>query len=156
MITISEITKAFTQAATDIITMLGGPALIEGESYQHRHTQIENSVAIYIGLVGQIQGYLLIRVSEEIAKRIASLLMGGMPVEQLDDMTISALSELGNMIAGSSATNLSVMGIEVDITTPTMLQGTVQISHADIMPVSVPLTGGDLRIVLDLGLKVIS
>ena len=42
---------------------------------------------------------------------MASKMMMGMPVTALDDMSISAISELGNMIMGNAATILLNKGI---------------------------------------------
>lgn len=145
--------EPFVQSAIDIVAMICGQTLTQGEAYIHHHTEIENAVAVYLGIVGQLQGYVLIRFSEENAKVIASAMMG-MPVEVIDDMTVSALSELGNMIMGGASTNLAERDIVTDITTPTLLQGTVQIKQAGMTPVSIPLFNDSLRIVLDIALKV--
>ena len=71
-------------------------------------------------------------MSEETAKFVASTMMMGMPVESMDDMAQSAISELANMLTANSATNLSQMGIEVDISTPILTIGdgfTLKISN---------------------------
>ncbi len=47
----------------------------------------------------------------------------GMPVTELDDMAMSAISELGNMIMGNAATIFSTKGIVIDITPPTVCRG---------------------------------
>lgn len=145
--------KAFTQAAIDVIGMVCGQTLTRGEAYTHHHTQIENAVAVYLGITGQLQGYVLVRFSEENAKALASAMMCGMPVEAIDDMAVSALSELGNMIMGSASTNLAAEGIVTDITTPTLLKGTVQIMQAGMTPLSIPLANESMRVVLDVALR---
>lgn len=146
--------EPFVQSAIDIVAIICGQTLTQGEAYIHRHTEIGNAVAVYLGIVGQLQGYVLIRFSEENAKTIAGTMIG-MLIEAIDDMVISALSELGNMIMGGASTGLAVEGIITDITTPTLLQGTVQIKQAGMTPVSVPLFNDSLRIVLDIALKVV-
>lgn len=150
----NKYSEPFVQSAIDIVAMICGQILTQGEAYIYRHTEIENAVAVYLGIVGQLQGYVLIRFSEENAKTIAGTMMG-MPIEVIDDMVISALSELGNMIMGGASTGLAAEGIITDITTPTLLQGTVQIKQAGMMPVSVPLFNDSLRIVLDIALKAV-
>ena len=148
----NKYSEPFVRSAIDMVAMICGQTLTQGEAYIHHHTEIENAVAVYLGIVGRLQGYVLIRFSEENAKVIASTMMG-MPVEVIDDMAVSALSELGNMIMGSASTNLAAGGIMTDITTPTLLQGTVQIKQAGMTPVSIPLFNDSLRIVLDIALK---
>lgn len=146
-------TNAFTQSAIDTIAMITGESLAVGESYVHHHTEIENAVAVYLNLIGQLQGYVLIRFSIENAKTMASTMMMGMPIETIDDMAVSALSELGNMIMGGASTNLAASNIITDISTPTLIQGTVQLKQSDLDPVSIPLFNDNLRIVLDVALK---
>jgi len=76
------------------------------------------AVSIVIGIMGDIQGCVIYTVKTEAACNIASVMMTA-PLTQLDDMSISALAELGNMISGNVATLFSGRGIAVDITPPT-------------------------------------
>lgn len=46
-----------------------------------------------------------------------------MPVDTLDEMAKSAISELANMLTANSATTLSCMGRTVDISVPHSLKG---------------------------------
>ena len=66
-------------------------------------------------------------------------MMMGMPVENLDDMAISAISELGNMIMGTAATMLSENGVIIDITPPVVELGTVFMNMKSFQNVCVPL-----------------
>jgi chemotaxis protein CheX len=50
-------------------------------------------------------------------------MMMGMPVDELDEMSQSALSELANMLTASAATAFYNLGIHIDISTPTLLYG---------------------------------
>ena len=83
--------------------------LISNKIYTKNY--IENGVSISINLVGDIKGYIHLNFTEDSAKNIASALMMGMPIDEFDEMSISALSELGNMILGGTATNLSELGL---------------------------------------------
>ena len=57
------------------------------------------------------------------AKKMASTMMMGMPVEEFNEMAQSAISELVNMLTANVATNFSRDNINVDISTPTLIQG---------------------------------
>ena len=94
---------------------------------------------IMLGVTGEITGQVLIVMDEAVAKDIASRMMMGMPVAQIDDMAKSALSELGNMIMGNAATILSNNNILIDITPPTLITGSTNITSPDIMVLRVPL-----------------
>ena len=141
--------QALAQAAIETISMVCGQELAEGTSYSHKRTSIPNSIAVKLELSGDVVGYVLIRFSEDSAKRIASIMMMGMPIDELDDMSLSALSELGNMIMGGATVHLSEEGLSTDITTPVLLKGDVDVTNT----VSVPLYNDDLRVVLDISVR---
>ena len=82
-----------------------------------------NGVVIVLGLLGGIRGNVVYTMQTEDAKKIASTMMMGMPVEEFDEMAGSALSELTNMLTANAATLFCNLGITVEISTPTMLQG---------------------------------
>ena len=75
----------------------------------------------------------------ENAKIIASKMMFGMPIAELDEMACSALNELSNMIMGNTATVFSTQGKLIDITPPISVVGSNLQVKADIDPVAVPL-----------------
>ena len=52
---------------------------------------------------------------------VASAMMGE-PITELDDMSMSALGELANMITGNAATQLSAKGYECDISPPLIIE----------------------------------
>jgi len=76
-----------------------------------------------IGVTGRIKGQVCFELSEEIAKKIASSMMGGMPITELDYISMSAVSEMGNMIMGNASMILANKAINIDITPPSLLTG---------------------------------
>lgn len=84
---------------------------------------VDTGVVIILGIVGDVKGNVVYTLSVDSAKRIASTMMMGMPIEQFDDMAKSALQELTNMLTANAATFFSNIGITIDISTPTLLQG---------------------------------
>lgn len=84
---------------------------------------VDTGVIIILGIVGDVKGNVVYTLSVDSAKRIASTMMMGMPIEQFDDMAKSALQELTNMLTANAATFFSNIGITIDISTPTLLQG---------------------------------
>ncbi|MCI8508002.1 MAG: chemotaxis protein CheX [Lachnospiraceae bacterium] len=95
---------------------------------------------ITVGVVGQMKGQAVLAMDVESAKEIASKMMCGMPVAELDDMAASALNELSNMIMGNTATVFSTQGKLIDITPPIAMLGTDLKIKMDIQPICVPLT----------------
>ena len=50
-------------------------------------------------------------------------MMGGMAISELDEISKSAVSEMGNMIMGNASTIFAKKGISIDITPPSLLTG---------------------------------
>lgn len=116
------------------------------------HTQkcVEKGIAIAVDLIGDIKGHIFLRFTEEAAKQVASLLMMGMPVESLDEMSMSALSELGNMVSGGTATHLSESGVAADITTPSVIRDEIVL---ETQTVTIPLAGDDIQMTIDVSVE---
>lgn len=81
-------------------------------------------VLVIIGVIGDIKGNIIYGMSVETAKKIASVMMMGAPVDDFGEMPQSAVSELINMLTANAATQLSNGNISVDISTPTLIHGT--------------------------------
>ena len=82
-------------------------------------------------------------------------MMMGMPVTALDDMSISAISELGNMIMGNAATIFSTKGYVIDITPPSVCHGDMTITQSYTQNICVPIHSGD-EVALELNIAVIA
>jgi chemotaxis protein CheX len=80
-------------------------------------------IIINVGIVGDAKGNIVYITDIESGKKIASKMMMGFPVNELDDMAQSALSELTNMLTANASINLSNIGVNVNISTPTLLYG---------------------------------
>jgi chemotaxis protein CheX len=81
----------------------------------------DHQVWIQIGLTGEMSGDIVFGLSERVALRLISAMMGGFAITEIDDMGRSAISELGNMIGGNASTMLSNQGVQVDITPPRVM-----------------------------------
>ena len=95
----------------------------------------------------------MIAFEHNIACDIASKMIM-MPVTEMDDFAVSAISELGNMILGNAATIFSTQGIDIDITPPTIGKGTMSFSHSYSKNICIPLIyDGDKRIEINIAIK---
>jgi len=75
-----------------------------------------------IGFSGGVEGNLIYSFNPSTALRIVSKMMG-FEYESLDDLAMSAIGELGNMIAGALAMNLEKVGCRIVISPPTVVTG---------------------------------
>ena len=116
---------------------------------------LENpGILINIGVMGPLKGAILIGMSIDNAHQFASKMMMGMPVETLDEMSKSALSELGNMIMGNAATLLSNDGVSIDITPPSLMVGeNISLSSGSMRTISIPLMSEGDEITVDVSFK---
>ena len=99
----------------------------------------DTTYAIQVGVVGEMKGQVILAIKDANAKDIASRMMFGMPVTELDEMASSALNELSNMIMGNTATIFSTLGILIDITPPLAVYGSDLQLKSDIDGLKVPL-----------------
>lgn len=90
------------------------------------------------GLTGTIKGQILLVLEEEQAKSVASKMMGGMPVDAIDEMSSSALNELCNMIMGNTATLFSTQDILIDITPPISVFGSDITMSSKVSALKIP------------------
>lgn len=119
----AEYINPFITASTSIINQTTGLNIKPGSVYVKNTPYKGDNVLVMIGLTGQITGNVVISFEMAAACNIASAMMMGMPVPELDDISKSAISELCNMIMGNAAIVFSQNGVIVDITPPTLLIG---------------------------------
>lgn len=114
---------------------------------------MENTLVILIGITGEIRGQVMITFEHNIACDIASRMIM-QPVTEMDDLSRSAISELGNMILGNTATIFSTKGIGIDITPPTVGTGTMSFTTSVAQNISVPLEyDGTKKIEINIAVK---
>lgn len=113
----------FIEAVMSVLPQLGFENVVRtGLSMKTSKITI-SGVALTIGFVGEKKGNVVYVIDTEGAKKIASTMMMGMPVEEFDDMAKSAVSELSNMLSANASMNFSKIGINTDISIPAMMYG---------------------------------
>ncbi len=110
--------NAFIQGAQNILNTICAESPRLGKLFMKKYPYISEIVSISFDIFKDITGNVVFTMKPEVACFIASKMMYGMPVSALDDMSISAICELGNMISGNVATIFSKQGTMVDISTP--------------------------------------
>ena len=107
---------------------------------------LDNSYAIIIGITGEMRGQVMLHLSNEVACEIASK-MCMMPITQIDEISASAICELGNMIMGNAATLFFAKGVVTDITPPTLSHGSASFKTAQTKSLCVPMTYGGGKVI---------
>ncbi len=97
-----------------------------------------NEIAVILGVKGELKGQIVCSFSTDTAKGLVGIMMGGMQIEQLDDMGWSAVQEFGNWVAGTTATELSKVPCIIDVTPPIINEGDSRF-HSESPFITVPL-----------------
>lgn len=82
-----------------------------------------SELTVLIGISGKLEGNVLYGFSQESAKRIASKMIGQEIIE-LNELALSAIGEIANMITGNAATLLANLGAVCEITPPVIIEPT--------------------------------
>lgn len=135
-----EYINPFIEASQSVLKMMTGIEARLGKVYLKNSPYMGDNIIIIVGLTGKIRGQAVFCMSHKMAIGIASVMMGGMELNQLDEIAKSAIAELTNMILGNTATILENKGIGVEITPPSFVVGeNIQISSSKAKIVCVPL-----------------
>lgn len=129
----------FIESFASVMPQLGFSNVQKGRLVIKNQEIICSGVVIILGIVGMIKGNVVFCMDTEDAKKIASIMMMGMEVEELDELSKSALSELSNMLTANAATNFSNEGISIDISTPNLLYGdhiSIQMSSKQVLSIT--------------------
>lgn len=76
-----------------------------------------------IGINGDLKGNVLYEMSEETSLLVAAKMLGE-NISKLDEIALSAIGELANMITGNAATELSSYDYRCDLTPPVIIKPT--------------------------------
>lgn len=118
-----QLVNPFLEAVNIVLPMLGFQNIDQGQLKVGEGHLASKGVTVLIGLTQQVKGNVAYNMTEGAAKKIASTMMMGYPVEELDSMAQSAISEMINMITGNAATNFTQHKIIVDISPPSLVVG---------------------------------
>lgn len=134
----AEHINPFLIASTKILKDMCFVDVKIGKPYIKNTEFKDDTLVILIGITGEIRGQVMIAFPNAVACDIASKMIM-MPITAMDELSTSAICELGNMILGNTATVFSTKGIGIDITPPTLCLGNVSFSNNYTQNICVPL-----------------
>lgn len=146
--------RAFGQAAEQVLQEVLSETPTRGTpAFQMGPTIPLQAVNVQVGITGDLTGHVNFGMDDATARGIAGIMMME-EVAALDEMAISALSELANMISGNARTYLNQLCSFSDITPPSVLMGeSISGTWAHVRAMSVPLTLGAGTITLTVGIR---
>ncbi len=114
----AEFINPFFSASKDVLEQVCNISSTRSEIYAKNGLIKEKDLKITIGISGDIEGAISLNFDKVTALEIASRMMGGFEINELNEIATSAVSELCNMIAGKSGVNFAEMKKNIDITPP--------------------------------------
>lgn len=95
-----------------------------GKIYIRQNYFAVDDIVIIIGITGELKGQAIFSVNKIACEYIASLMMKQLSgVEDASGLSVSAIAELSNQISGDTIHLFSKLGIAINITPPTILEG---------------------------------
>jgi chemotaxis protein CheX len=135
-----EYINPFIEASQTVLKQVTNMDATLGKVFLRSSPYKGESILIIVGITGKMRGQAIFTMTKNVAFRIASAMMFGTEVTELNEISRSALSELTNMILGNTATILYNKGIGIEITPPSLLLGeNLQISQSKMKTICVPL-----------------
>lgn len=118
-----ELIKGLIKDVQDVFTTMVGV-----ESLTHLPTQVDvtsrfkNCLTSMVGLAGTYNGLVSVHIPWPLAISFTSLMLG-MEVTEIDDDVNDAMGEIANMVAGSFKQHLSKGGSDIQLSTPSVVNG---------------------------------
>ncbi|WP_371365793.1 CheY-P phosphatase CheX [Sporomusa rhizae] len=148
-----KLINPFLEAATTVLPQLGFREVNRGGLAIREKMLASHGVTVLIGITKGVQGNVAYNMTAAAAKKVASTMMMGMPVAEIDEMAQSAISEMVNMVTANAAINFEKQGLAIDISPPSLLVGTncsVRVSNNKYL--ALELMVDSERIELNIGL----
>ncbi|MBC7960258.1 MAG: chemotaxis protein CheX [Vallitaleaceae bacterium] len=135
-------------AASYVLKEMCGLEVAVGKPYLTKAVYEDRIFIVMIGITGELQGQVILGMKEDVGCEIAKRMMMGMPVNELNDMAKSAVSELMNMTMGNAVTTFFNKGVKLDITPPTMfISNSLDMSVSDSKMICVPFSFDENRVI---------
>jgi chemotaxis protein CheX len=100
-----------------------------------------DDIVIIIGITGELKGQAVFSVNKMACEYIASLMMKQLSgVEDASGLSISAIAELSNQILGNTINLFYKLGIAINITPPTILEGVEMQLQSKPNAICIPLS----------------
>jgi len=115
-----DIANFIPPAITSTLSAFGAEAKEEKRFKEEFHT-LTKDINVIVGIIGIHRGIITFEVDTSIAESIFSLMAPGMKFDLNDPFSISAISEMANMVSGAILSTINHP--ELDITPPTAIIG---------------------------------
>ena len=151
----AKLLSPFMDACLEVLPQLGIQNVTKGNLSLKEKLFATMNVTSIVGLSKDLWGNIAYSMSEDTAKKIASIMMMGIPVETFDTIAKSAISELSNMLTARASVYFEGMGMSVQISPPTLIIGdnvTIMVSQVRTFAIEINTEVGLIE--LNIGIEV--
>jgi chemotaxis protein CheX len=120
----TEITDVFTRTAGRILETMTAVKVVQGKIASGAPAAESRGVTSVIRLSGDMEGRVLIDMDRRTAQAVASC-MNRTEVEPGNDMVVSTINELANIISGQAVTELMNRKCRLKISSPKVFTGSL-------------------------------
>lgn len=122
-ITEDQLIKSLIKDVQDVfVNMVGVEDLMHLPIQIDVTTHFKDCLTAMVGLAGTYNGLVSVHLPWQLAISFTSLMLG-MEVTEIDDDVNDAMGEIANMIAGSFKQHLSKGGSDIQLSTPSVVNG---------------------------------
>lgn len=135
-----EYINPFVESAFSVMQEVLQTEIIRKDLYLKKTSHPVMGVAAMVGLAGDVEGRVLIDMTQDTALQISST-MNGEQLTEMDELVKATIMEMANMITAQAVTKLFDLGFKFDLTPPSLITGNnMQVSNAnDVEALIVPL-----------------
>ena len=119
----AEYVNPFLEAASSVFKTVVGVNLRRGKLSIKKYPEPAHDIAIIIGITGSLHGVVVYSMGESMVYKISDILVPGLSEEQIKIEYKDIIGELANMITGNAMILFSNVKKEVEVTTPTVIDG---------------------------------
>ncbi|MCP4132168.1 MAG: chemotaxis protein CheX [bacterium] len=119
----AEYVNPFLEAASAVFKSILSVDLRRGKLIIKESPDPSMDVAIIIGITGGVTGEVVYSMEFGMVKKIADILAPGLTDDQVRSEYKDIIGELANMITGNAMNLFASSGKQIDITTPTVVEG---------------------------------
>ncbi len=117
-----SIEEAFSSSIKEVLISLCDCDVTMDNPQITNLSKTQGDINIILELNGKLRGQVIYAMSDDFSLGIASHMME-MPIDEIDNLTLSALSEIGNIITGNATTKLESLGFYCETTIPKVVIG---------------------------------
>lgn len=115
-----DVVNAFSKSAVSLLRNSCSIEIHSGNISIHQSLNHIRGIIAFVGIIGDFEGRILINMEKKASFSISSAL-NNEEINSIDEIHISSMKELANMIAAGAINELALLHISLDITPPAIL-----------------------------------